>query len=543
MQVEDNCEGVAAIEEETIDIRRYIGVFVSRWWLIILLPLLGAFLSLLYSRNQEIIYEARATLLVKQSHSGFVQSVNDFTISQQLASTYRRLVITTPFLAQVVEQNSDFPLTTGQLKSMISATTASNPPVVEIKAKDSDPVLAARTADIVAREFIDYVVEQRLAEIARLQSAAAAQGIINVQNLVAAQFTAVDSLAILEPVAVPGSPIFPRTRQNVMLGVFVGLALAAGLAILLEALGDKVRSPDEITRRFGTVALGSVFRWSHHDASEDELVLWKSPTSSYAESFRQIRANVQFAIANQPGNAYLVCSPGPGEGKSTVTCNLAIAFAQLGKRVVIVDGDLRRATVHKRFETIKKEPGLSNYLADMTSDLGSAIHETDILGVSVIPSGPTPPNPAELLGSPKMDELLTQLKEEFDFVVVDSAPILLVADGPMLPSQVDGAIVVVDGAHTRTSSLRATLGSLKNAKVNVLGVIVNKVKRPRFSYGNYSYPYYYSNNGYYGNSDSGGANSNGHKKFYQRPAHWVKAVGWRNHNHKAESSERKHVRS
>ena len=99
MQVEDNCEGVAAIEEETIDIRRYIGVFVSRWWLIILLPLLGAFLSLLYSRNQEIIYEAKATLLVKQSHSGFVQSVNDFTISQQLASTYRRLVITTPFLS------------------------------------------------------------------------------------------------------------------------------------------------------------------------------------------------------------------------------------------------------------------------------------------------------------------------------------------------------------------------------------------------------------------------------------------------------------
>lgn len=516
---------IEAIEDESIDLGRYVGVILSRWWLMLLLPLIGGLVGYYYSSTQEVYYQARATLLVQQNYSGgFSPGVNDFVVSQQLASTYSRLIKTSPFLERVIE-NRDLSLSAGSLSSMISAGTGSNPPVVEILVSHGTSEVAANTASLVAQEFIDYVVEQRLAEIARLQSAAAAQGIINAQDFVTAQLSAIDSLSLLEPV-ISASAVVPATSQNIMFGLLGGLLLATLIAFLLESMGDTVRFPDEVSKRFGVTLLGTVFRWSQQDADADELVLWKAPTSNYAESFRQIRANIQFATVNQPGKVYLVCSPGPGEGKSTITCNMSIALAQMGKRVVIIDGDLRRATIHKRFQDVKREPGLSNYLADITTDFNSIVHPTEIEGVSVIPSGPTPPNPAELLGSPKMAILLKELENYYDYIIVDSPPILVVADGSILASQVDGAIIVADGTSTRSSALHASLNTLKNTRVNILGVIINKMKRARFGYG-YSYYYYYSYRGYYGTDEStnGSVNGNGHdRRFYQRPAHWVKSV-------------------
>lgn len=489
-----------------------------------LVPLIIATLALLYSRNQSVVYEARATLLVKQGAGSFDLTGTNFAISNRLASTYQRIVVTTPFLEQVVKK-SDTPYSVGKLKSMISASRSNEPPILEIRARNNDPRVAAQVAELVAVNFIDYVIEQRLAEIARLQSAAAAQGIVNVQELVSAQLTAVDSLTLLEPVSPPDRPVLPRTRQNVMLGVIIGIILAAGLALLLESLGDTVRNPEEITRRMGVSTLGSVFRWTTQDADERELVLWKNPTSNYAESFRQIRANLQFATSNRPGNLYLFCSPGPGEGKSTIICNMAIALANAGKSVIVIDGDLRRATVHKRFDNTNKEPGLSNYLADFTSDLGSIIQTSEVKGVSLIASGPTPPNPAELLGLPKMASMMTHLRGQYDYVLIDSAPVLLVADGSIIAAQADGAVIIVDGPHTRMSSLQATLNTLKNTHVEILGVVINKIKRSRFGLGyGYGYSHYYSGYGYYGNSGSEEEALIWNRKVQNLPSYWIRIL-------------------
>ena len=122
---------------------------------------------------------------------------------------------------------------------------------------------------------------------------------------------------------------------------------AVGGALLLSSLSDTARNAEELPRRFGVTALGSIFRWSPQEIEEHELVVWKAPSSGYSEAFEQIRANLQFATANQPGSVYLLTSPGPTEGKSTIICNLAVTFAQLGKRVMVVDGDLRRPTLHR----------------------------------------------------------------------------------------------------------------------------------------------------------------------------------------------------
>ena len=510
MSLDHSPQGVPTIDEETIDLRRYVGVFLSHWWLLILLPTVGGLLGYFYSHNQEPVYEAKATILVQYRGGGFIPGFSDFRRSEELAATYRRLVTAKPFLDGVQRSPSGLPEGL-PLASMVSASTVSNPPVLEVKVRHGDPDVAAAAAQVVAREFIDYAIQQRLAEFARLRVAAASQGITNVEDLVAAQLAAVDSLSLLESVAPPQTPVVPRTRLNITLGVVLGLLLASAGALVLDNLRDTVRFPDQLGRRFGVSNLGTIFKWSAQDADPDEMVLLRAPTSSYAEAFRQIRANLQFATANRPGQILMVASPGPEEGKTTIACNLAVALAHTGKRVVTIDGDLRRPSVHRFYRSVEKTPGLSNFLADLNVGLEDVIHATEVEGVHVIPGGPSPPNPAELLGSPKMAGLLSRVREEYDLVLVDSPPVLLVADGSIMASQVDAVIAVVDGFTTRSSSLRAALDTLRRANADVVGAIINKLKTSRFAYG-YIYPYhyyYYSNYSYYADGDRSAVNGNG----------------------------------
>jgi capsular exopolysaccharide synthesis family protein len=153
--------------------------------------------------------------------------------------------------------------------------------------------------------------------------------------------------------------------------------------------------------------------------------------------------------------------------------------------------------------------------------------------VSVIPSGPTPPNPAELLGSPRMNALLEELKAAYDYVLIDSAPILLVADGSILAAQANGVVIVVDGTRTRMSSLHGTLNTLRNTHVDILGVVINKLKRSRFGNGyGYGYHQYYANYGYYGTIETNGHSATGFRKIYQMPVYWAKNLVNRDSAHK-----------
>lgn len=492
-----------------------------------MLPVATGTLGWLMVKGQENVYEASATLLVQQRRGGFSPTVSDFSLSGQLALTYGSLVASTPFFDQVSSKqplkDDGFDLSTSQLKGMVSSVTSDKPPTVTVNVRHGDPQLAAATANVLANEFIEYVIQQRLVEISNLQTAAASQGLTNVQDLVSAQAALIDSISVLEPAARPGSPILPRTRYNVVLSVILGAGLSVGGALLLSALRDTVRNPDEIRRRFGTAALGTVFTWASRDAEADQLVMWESPTSGYSESFRQIRANVQFATAGADSHTFLITSPGPSEGKTTILSNLAIALAQTGKRVIAVDGDLRRPTVHRRFRIKGRETGLSNFLSEPNLPLDDVVAKTDVEGVSIIVAGPIPPNPSELLGSPRMAVLLEQLADRYDVVFVDSPPTLMAADAPVIAAQVQEAIVVVDGRKTRTSSLKGTLESLGNSQVHILGVVLNNLKRGRFGYG-YGYGYQYHYYRYYGTEDGAEPSSNGSGPAYHRPLGWARWV-------------------
>ena len=222
--MENNTQLIAP--DETTDIRRYVGFIFAYWWLILTLPVLGGLGGYYYSAQQNPVYEAKGVVLVQYRGSGLsALGVSDFNRSEQLAATYRRLITAQPFLERVAERD-DVDLSIPQLSSVLSADIVRNPPLLRVKVKFVDADVARSVAQAVSVEFIDYAIDLRLGEIARLQSVALAQGLANVQDFTAAQFTAVDSLQLLEDVKLPGSPVTPRTQQNIMLGGLIGVFLS-----------------------------------------------------------------------------------------------------------------------------------------------------------------------------------------------------------------------------------------------------------------------------------------------------------------------------
>lgn len=221
------------------------------------------------------------------------------------------------------------------------------------------------------------------------------------------------------------------------------------------------------------------------------LIAAAEPKNPVSEQFRTIRTNIDFAsVAKGNVKTLLVSSALPSEGKSTITANLAVVYAQQGKRVLLVDTDLRRPTVARTFG-VTDNHGLTNYLADVNSDAGSIIHHTRMATLDVVASGPVPPNPAELLASSRMTNLIAELRQRYDLVIFDVPPFLMVTDAQVLMSKMDGVAVVVSGRQTTKGALQRTTDTLKLANAPVLGFIYNDTTRRKNSGTGYGYGYGY----------------------------------------------------
>lgn len=214
------------------------------------------------------------------------------------------------------------------------------------------------------------------------------------------------------------------------------------------------------------------------------LISMTTPKSPIAEQFRTVRTNIQFSSVDKELQTVIVTSSGPAEGKSTTTANLAVVFAQQGKRVLLIDADLRKPTVHYTFRA-ENHIGLSNVLTRQTS-LGEAVTTTAQDKLWVLPSGPIPPNPSELLGSKGMKNLLEQVKDEYDVVILDTPPVLAVTDAQVLANLADGVVLVVSSGKTETDAAKKAKELLESAKAKILGVVLNN-KRVQDS----QYYYYY----------------------------------------------------
>jgi polysaccharide biosynthesis transport protein len=322
-----------------------------------------------------------------------------------------------------------------------------------------------------------------------------------------------NNIRVVDRATMPRFPVTPNVPLNIASGLALGLALGLIGAIGRSQLDRSLKNPEETERELGLPLLGllpllhsgepskpSYGRRRRRAETETvdssiapELVVHLRPASGVAEAARAVRTNILFMSPDKPYRTLLVTSAAPGEGKTTVACCVAVAMAQAGKNVVLVDCDMRRPRVHRVF-AMRNDQGVTTALLD-TDSLDSTVHPTPVPNLHVLTTGPIPPNPAELLHSEAFERLLTMLQARFDAVIIDSPPVAPVTDAAVLSRRVDGTILVVRAFGTRKEVARRAVRSLRDVGSNLIGTILNAVNFEQRGYGYYQY-YYYRSGGY-----------------------------------------------
>ena len=518
-----------------VDFWRYLGL-LRRWlWLLILVAVLGGVTGYIVSRLQTPIYQSSTTLLINEAPgSKSAIDYNSLLTSQRLASTYVQLLTERSVLEKVIPL-LPYTTTVEQLKVKISASVVRDTNLIQVNVTDPNPATAALIANSLATAFsnqveetqaaryqasedslqvqmkrVDEQIQQTRADIQALGTDAANKDQRDrlQANLVQYQtsyntysqsyeqirFTAAQNNSNVTQVetAIPVfTPISPRDATTSPLAGVLGLLLALGAVLLFESLDDTLRHTGQITNESGLPVLGFIPFFTVEEGQRLPVVA-VSPRSPIAERFRALRTNIQFTSPDHPLHTLLITSPGPGDGKSTVASNLAVAVSQGGRRVTMVDGDMRRPTLHKRLN-VENQGGLSALFIQPNLYLNGNLQSTGMPGLNVLTGGNVPPNPAELLGSAKMLDILRAVKDETEMVIIDSPPVTSVTDAVVLAPGVDGVLIVVRPGVTKLAAAREAINELKRAGANILGLIVNGVRAEDIRYysGYYHYYYYY----------------------------------------------------
>lgn len=303
------------------------------------------------------------------------------------------------------------------------------------------------------------------------------------------------NIVVREQAVVPKKHIKPKRKTNVMLAAVLGLFGGIAIAFLLEYLDTTIKNQEDLERFTGISFLGIIPSFSSDDSEPDtELFTNVYPKSSITESIRSIRTNIIFSAHEKPLKSLLVTSAGPQEGKSTTVINLGIVFAQGGNRVLIVDSDLRRPRIHRAFN-VTRSKGLTNLIMNEAT-VNEVIINSEVNGLSIIPCGPIPPNPSELLGSVRMEEVIKELEGLFDVILFDSPPIVAVTDAVVLSKKVDGVVLIIKSGKTTFEMLNKAQRQLGDVKADILGSVLNdfNIRDEGYRY-YYYYRYYRSDDG------------------------------------------------
>jgi capsular exopolysaccharide synthesis family protein len=294
------------------------------------------------------------------------------------------------------------------------------------------------------------------------------------------------NVQVVDAAEVPRMPVLPNRSRDFTFALMTGLLLAFGLAFGLEYLDSRLKTPDDIKTHLNVPFLGLVPAISTKSGPNGAPLLDRGVPPGFTEAMRALRTSVIFSSAADGSRTVMVTSTAPSEGKTLISSNLAHALAQAEQRTLIVDGDMRRPRVHEVFG-YDQEPGLSNVLVG-TTQLQSAIRRTDQAFLSVLPAGHLPPNPAELLGSPKYRRLLEQLGRDFDWIIVDAPPVMAVTDAAIISHDVGGVIFVVGAEMTPRRNAQMAIEQLTSARARIIGAVLNRVQLERHSY--YYAPYH-----------------------------------------------------
>jgi tyrosine-protein kinase len=528
-----------------MELNKYIFPLRKWWWLVVASTLIATIFSSLSVLRQPAIYQARTTLMIGTTITDPNPSSNELLLGQQLAAAYADLAN-----REIVRNATKNALGLNELPEYI-AQALPNTQLIEITVNDIDPERAQTVANELAAQLIllspvsgqfeererQEFIHERLnnleaqmketeSEIERLQGELAetfsAQQIEEKQNEISSlqsklssmennyglllsntQQGAINTLTIIAAAELPSNPIASMKGLTILLAAVVGFVLAAGEAYLLEYLDDTLKSPDAVMRLFSAPILGRIFE-QPDGLNENRLYDADNSNHPLTEPFRALRTEIDLAEMGQRLKTILVSSPDSGDGKTSVAVNLALSIAQRGKKVFLLDADLRKPKIHKIFNLANDEGLADVVFARAVFDWRIGIKE--VRQISVLTAGNTPPDPAELLSSEKMELFLSELDEVAEVIIIDGPP-MFVPDAMILASKVDGVLLVIRPSHTRQSLAKASMEHIKLVGAKVVGVVLNRIPlRGADYYAGKSYLYTYSSN--YGNEHEGKENSN-----------------------------------
>ena len=460
----------------------YIFSTIGKWFFLILLfSILGFSVAIFYNYGAPILFQSETSLYVEPPVSSNQVNYDGILSNQKMVKTYTQIIKSRKILTKVMKQ-SEKDYTMDQLQDMLEVASVSDTEIITIKVTSEYKEEARDLANTIASVFIEEIKETM-------------------------QIT---NIRVIDEAIINSEPVSPKTTLNCIIGVGAGFFVGLLLAFIIESMNSKITNHEDVKRYLGVKTLG-VIPHNSIDAETkapkkkkgndkqvhlkgEEIKIITDPTSVISESVRMIRTNLNFLdlkIIN-------VVSTVPSEGKTSLICDLAVSFAMLEKKVLIIDCDLRKPKVHKKFGLARKNGVTDVILSHGSISLGSAIQKYHIkdshVRVDVLSAGSRVANPSELINKKSFATMLDELKKHYDLIFIDCSPISSMTDGVLVSKLSDGTVYVIESERTDYPVIQSCMEELRGNNVTLLGAVLTKVnvKRQKKLYG-YKYDYYYSN--------------------------------------------------
>ena len=453
---------------EEINIRDFLN-YLKKYVLVIvvvsLVLIIGVFI---YDKSiKKPLYTTYTTIILTKSNeaqTGTTITQNDILLNQKLVETYSKIIKSKLVLEQVISETG-VTYTAEELGENVNVEAYENTEMLKISVTDQDPELAASIANSIAQVFSG--------EIAKIYQ--------------------INNISVVDVAVTPEEVSNNTLKRDLLIALFISIFGTIGLVFVVYYFDDTVKLTDDLEEEIGMPVVAKVFKSDigSKNNRKIELLAQKYPKSVVSESIKTLRTNLQFSSVDEDIKTILITSSIPGEGKSFISANLAISFAQTDKKVLIVDCDMRKGRQHRIFK-LSNTKGLSNLLIDDMTNYKDYINKTSIKNLYVITRGTVPPNPSELLNSNKNSELIKILRSKFDIIIFDGVPCNGLPDSIIMSKLVDKVLIVSSESVTPRSVLESTKKQLKNVEAPVAGDVLNNVNRKNSKYGKY-YGYYGDN--------------------------------------------------
>ncbi|MCH9735415.1 MAG: polysaccharide biosynthesis tyrosine autokinase [Actinomycetia bacterium] len=451
-----------------MSLQDFTRLLFGRWITVVAITLLGVFGALVLSLLTTPLYQASTRLFVSTNPGSSLSDIYQGNrLSQDRVVSYAQLLMGKT-LAQRTIDKLGLDESAQALRGHVQASVKPDTVLIDVSVRDESPVRARDIANALSEEFVVMVRE--------------------LETPPGSDVTPDARVVVEQRASIPNSPVIPKTARNIAAGFALGLISGMGIAVLRDKLDNTVNSREILEGITNVGLVGSIPL--DKERRNQPAISFDNDNSGIAEAFRKLRTNLQFLAVDNPPRVIVLTSSMSSEGKSTTSINIALALAEGDQNVALVDGDMRRPTLAKYLDLVGSV-GFSTVLSGRAS-LDEALQKTRFPGLSVLTAGAIPPNPSELVGSQSARKLLSELREQFDYVIVDSTPLLAVTDAAILAAGADGVLVITRFGRTKREQLTHAVGNLESVGAPLLGAVFTMMPtrgRSKYSY-DYNYTYY-----------------------------------------------------